>query len=136
MADFEAELSDRLGQLALAEAERNARISDAIGEAPHPDSLEEFPNTAALTTPNTVVFNGVMAKFTPLQALEKAVEVAGSQQALAEALGKQHQSYVSEMLRRLRKGRKIPVEICPGIEAATAGTVTRQMLRPDFRWTP
>ena len=71
---------------------------------------------------------------TPLEALEKAVEVAGSQQALAEKIGRPHQSYVSEMLRRLRKGRKIPVEVCPVIEKVTSGEVTRQMLRPDFDW--
>lgn len=60
--------------------------------------------------------------------------MAGSQQALAEALGKRHQSYVSEMLRRLRKGRMVPPEICPTIERLTAGAVTRHMLNPDFPW--
>jgi len=53
---------------------------------------------------------------------------------LAEALGKKHQSYVGELLRRLRKGANVPPDICPTIEKLTAGKVTRQMLNPDFPW--
>lgn len=73
---------------------------------------------------------------TPLEALEKAVEIKESQHALAKAIGKDHQSYVGELLRRLRSKptTKIPADICPLIEQATDGQVTRQMLRPDFPW--
>jgi DNA-binding transcriptional regulator YdaS (Cro superfamily) len=76
------------------------------------------------------------AAVTPLKALEMAVEITGGQAALAQALGGPHQSYVSEMLRRLRKrpDAKITAEICPVIEALTKGKVTRRMLRPDFPW--
>lgn len=72
------------------------------------------------------------ALLTPLKALEEAVKIATTQRALAEALGKPHQSYVGELLRRARKGAKIPADICPAIEKATAGQITRQMLRPDL----
>jgi DNA-binding transcriptional regulator YdaS (Cro superfamily) len=73
---------------------------------------------------------------TPLEALEDAIVEVKGQRALAEALGRPHQSYISEMLRRLRArpGAKIPAEICPIIEAVTKGKVTRRMLRPDFPW--
>jgi DNA-binding transcriptional regulator YdaS (Cro superfamily) len=77
------------------------------------------------------------ASVTPLKALKLAVEITGGQLALAKALGRPHQSYVSEMLRRLkaRPKTKIPAENCPVIEAITKGVVTRQMLRPDFPWS-
>lgn len=69
---------------------------------------------------------------TPLEAFETVLADYDSQQQLAEALGKKHQSYVGELLRRLRKGAKVPPEVCPKIEKITQGKVTRQMLRPDL----
>jgi DNA-binding transcriptional regulator YdaS (Cro superfamily) len=69
---------------------------------------------------------------TPLEAIETVLADYGSQQRLATALGKKHQSYVGELLKRLRNGSKVPPDICPAIEKLTAGKVTRQMLRPDL----
>lgn len=71
---------------------------------------------------------------TPLEAFQTVLADYESQQQLAEALGKKHQSYVGELLRRLRKGASVPADICPTIEKLTAGKVTRQMLNPDFPW--
>lgn len=54
-----------------------------------------------------------------------------SQEAFARAIGKE-QSYVSMLLHRAKKkNRPIPADICPAIERATAGKLTRQQLRPD-----
>ncbi len=55
-----------------------------------------------------------------------------SQKAFAEALGKPHQSYVGELLRRVRAGRPVPADICPDIERVTKGQLTRHGLRPDL----
>lgn len=55
-----------------------------------------------------------------------------SQRAFAEALGKPHQSYVGELLRRARAGRPIPADICPAIERVTKGQLSRHDLRPDL----
>jgi len=70
----------------------------------------------------------------PLDALERAVEIKGSQSALAQAIGKK-QSYVSMLLFRMKKGvARVDLELCPKIEAATECEVTRQDLRPDYPW--
>lgn len=75
---------------------------------------------------------------TPLDALKKAVKLVGSQEKLAKAIGKTGQSYISMLLYRLKNepDAKIDAEICPGVEAATNGAVTREQLRPDFPWQP
>ena len=66
--------------------------------------------------------------------LERAVSLAGSQSALAQAasnvdpdcrIKQQHISYW------LRKGR-LPAEHCSVIEAAVNGAVTKHELRPDI----
>lgn len=60
-----------------------------------------------------------------------------TQEAFARALGKVDdegkgkQSYVSMLLRRMDKGRPAPADICPKIEAATGGKISRHDLRPD-----
>lgn len=61
-------------------------------------------------------------------AIRKAVEAMGSQTALAEAIG------VSQgLVWQWCNGRlRVPAERCAGIERATEGKVTRQMLRPDL----
>lgn len=59
-------------------------------------------------------------------AIERAVDIFGSQQALADALGV-HQTFVSKMV---RTGRA-PAERCRQIEEVTAGRVNRYELRPD-----
>lgn len=67
-----------------------------------------------------------------MQALERAVEIAGGQSALAEKIGKK-QAHVAMWLKR----GKVPAEVCADIEGVTAGVVTRQALRPDvFREPP
>lgn len=67
-----------------------------------------------------------------MQALERAIEIAGGQSALAEKIGKK-QAHVAMWLKR----RKVPAEVCADIEGATGGEVTRQSLRPDvFRDPP
>lgn len=74
---------------------------------------------------------------TPLEALQKAVRLAGGQAKLAKAVGKAGQSYISMLLHRLKNdpdNTKIDADICPDIETATSGQVTRQQLRPDFAW--
>ena len=67
-----------------------------------------------------------------MQALERAIEIAGGQSALAEKIGKK-QAHVAMWLKR----RKVPAEVCADIEGATSGAVTREALRPDvFREPP
>lgn len=67
-----------------------------------------------------------------MEPLDRAIKIAGpTQEQFATAIGKK-QSYVSMMLHRVRtKGAKIPTDICPAIEKATKGAVTKQQLRPD-----
>lgn len=61
-----------------------------------------------------------------MNALHKAVSIAGSQKALADQIGVV-QSAVANWLKR----GNIPAEHCLAIEKATGGQVTRQELRPD-----
>lgn len=62
-------------------------------------------------------------------ALERAIEHAGGQTALAKKLGVK-QANVWTWLNRV-KGETPPAEFCLGIEVATAGAVSRYELRPD-----
>lgn len=62
--------------------------------------------------------------FTPL---DRAIEVLGTQQALAEALGISSPS-ISEWKRR----GQVPATRCRAIEAATGGKVSAHDLRPDL----
>lgn len=61
-------------------------------------------------------------------ALEKAVEIAGSQAELARRIGKK-QAHVWNWLNR---DNEVPAEAVIPIEAATGGEVTRHDLRPDL----
>jgi DNA-binding transcriptional regulator YdaS (Cro superfamily) len=61
-----------------------------------------------------------------MNALQKAVSIAGSQKALADQIGVV-QSAVANWLKR----ESVPAEHCLPIEKATGGRVTRQELRPD-----
>ena len=61
-----------------------------------------------------------------MDALDRAVEILGTQDALAEALGIRSPS-ISEW----RSRGRVPTERCLGIERATKGKVTRYELRPD-----
>jgi DNA-binding transcriptional regulator YdaS (Cro superfamily) len=63
--------------------------------------------------------------------LEKAIQIVGSQAALATALGTT-QSRISNWLRRDKSG--VPAEYCGKIERLTGGQVSRWQLRPDIEW--
>lgn len=60
--------------------------------------------------------------------LEKAVQVAGSQSALAHAIGVKQQ----HVWHWLNRAGQIPAEYAIPIEQATGGVVTRHDLRPDI----
>lgn len=64
-------------------------------------------------------------------ALQKAVEVVGSQVALAAALGVR-QGHVWKWLNTAVEG--VPAKYCPSIERATGGAVRCEDLRPDVEW--
>lgn len=64
-----------------------------------------------------------------MDALKKAIEIAGTQSALAERLGLR-QSHISMWLHR----GNVPAEHCPDIELATGGKVRCEQLRPDVKW--
>lgn len=61
-----------------------------------------------------------------IEALDRAAQILGTQEALAAALGIRSPS-ISEW----RQREQVPVERCLQIEAATNGKVTRYDLRPD-----
>ncbi|WP_092002941.1 YdaS family helix-turn-helix protein [Polaromonas sp. OV174] len=62
-----------------------------------------------------------------MDGLNKAIAIAGSQRALAEAIGL-GQTAVANWIKR---GGLVPVEHCAPIETAFSGAVTRKELRPD-----
>lgn len=70
---------------------------------------------------------GGMSTFHPY--LERAVEIAGSQRALAEKAGLSQQG-ISWLL--TGGAKNISAEVAVKIEKATAGEITRHMLRPDL----
>lgn len=59
--------------------------------------------------------------------IETAAAIVGSYRALAEILGVTKGAVHQWM----QPSRRVPIEHCAPIEAATGGRVTRQMLRPD-----
>ena len=67
---------------------------------------------------------------TPEEALEKAVSIVGSTQALASELNVT-KGAVSQWK---MDGRRTPAEHCPTIERLTAGEVRCEYLRPDVDW--
>lgn len=64
-----------------------------------------------------------------MQALERAIEFAGSVSALASAIG-----CSGTAPHMWRKRGNVPAEYCPQIERATAGKVRCEDLRPDVDW--
>ena len=63
-----------------------------------------------------------------MSAINRAVEILGAQNALADAVGVS-KAFVNQWI----KGeRPVPPERCRAIEAATDGKVTRYDLRPDI----
>ncbi len=64
-----------------------------------------------------------------MEALDRAIELFGSQAALAAQLNLR-QSHVAMWKHR----RSVPAEYCPLIERATNGKVRCEQLRPDVAW--
>ena len=65
-----------------------------------------------------------------MNALNKAISLAGGQRKLAEKIGL-GQSAVANWVKR---SGFAPVDSCAGIERATSGEVTVEELRPDISW--
>jgi DNA-binding transcriptional regulator YdaS (Cro superfamily) len=72
---------------------------------------------------------GIMYLIFTMKALNKAIQISGSQSALARKMGIK-QGYVGNWL---RSGR-VPVERCIQIESVTGGAVRCEELRPDIDW--
>ena len=62
--------------------------------------------------------------------LDRAIEKAGSMQALANVLG----ITKGAVFQWKTPGRKIPAEHCPAIERMSGGLVRCEELRPDVDW--
>lgn len=67
---------------------------------------------------------------TPSEALQKAVEAAGSLQVVADALGVTKGAVGQWKI----SGRRVPAEHCPAIERLVRRVVTCEQLRPDVDW--
>lgn len=67
----------------------------------------------------------------PMNPVEKAIEILGTQANLARACEQRPQA----VTRWLREGR-VPAKHASAIESATAGAVTRHDLRPDIFGPP
>jgi DNA-binding transcriptional regulator YdaS (Cro superfamily) len=67
---------------------------------------------------------------TPEKAVEQAVAIVGSTQALAEKLGVTKGAVSQWKL----PGRRVPAEHCPVIERLTSGEICCEDLRPDVDW--
>lgn len=65
-----------------------------------------------------------------MEAIDRAAEILGSQNALAELCGVS-KGAVSQWK---DPGRRVPAEYCPLIERATNGQVRCEDLRPDIAW--
>lgn len=61
------------------------------------------------------------------QSVKKACDILGSQAELARCVGVEP-AFVSQWL---TNKRPVPARLCPAIEQATSGAVTRKDLRPD-----
>jgi DNA-binding transcriptional regulator YdaS (Cro superfamily) len=62
--------------------------------------------------------------------LDRAIQIAGSMQALAAVLGVTKGAVFQWKM----PGRKVPAEHCPAIERMTGGQVKCEQLRPDVDW--
>lgn len=76
---------------------------------------------------------------TPIQALRKAVDLAGGQTALAKKINaiagsELSQGHVWAWLNK--ENRKVPAEFCHVISQITAGRISPTELRPDVFITP
>lgn len=64
-----------------------------------------------------------------IDALERAINVVGSQSALAKAIGR-----TPQVVNNWQRRGNVPAEHCPAIERATKGEVRCEDLRPDVDW--
>lgn len=64
-----------------------------------------------------------------MKALTQAINILGSQVALAKAIGKSQQTVNNWIARG-----SVPAEHCPLIERATGGAVRCEDLRPEVEW--
>jgi len=65
-----------------------------------------------------------------MEPLKHAISIAGSQAALATAIGVKQQ----HVWNWLNRPGGVPAEHCPAIERATSGLVRCEELRPDVAW--
>lgn len=65
---------------------------------------------------------------TPTEALNKAVSIVGSMQAMADELG----ITKGAIGQWKEEGRQVPSDHCPAIERLTSGQVRCEQLRPDI----
>jgi DNA-binding transcriptional regulator YdaS (Cro superfamily) len=74
-----------------------------------------------------------MEHLTPVDALKRAIELAGGQSSLADKLS----SHVGEKISQARvwnwinRDKQAPIEFCALIEKIVDAQITRQQLRPD-----
>jgi DNA-binding transcriptional regulator YdaS (Cro superfamily) len=64
-----------------------------------------------------------------MEALNKAIAIAGTQSSLASALG-----VVPQVVHNWLVRGNVPADHCPAIERATKGAVRCEDLRPDVDW--
>lgn len=67
----------------------------------------------------------------PKSALQRAIDIVGSQTKLAEMIGGKVKT--GHIYYWIQSGA-VPAEHCPAIEKATAGSVRCEELRPDVAW--
>ncbi len=73
-----------------------------------------------------------MLMFMTIEALQKAIDIAGTQTALGNLIGKDQRAVWSW----LNLTKKVPAESVLKIEQAVNGEVTRHDLRPDLYPAP
>lgn len=77
-----------------------------------------------------------MKNETPVDALDAAIDHAGSQSAFAEKLTALSPNPVSQarVWNWVHRDKRAPAEVCPLIERITDGKVRCEELRPDVDW--
>lgn len=70
-----------------------------------------------------------MFKIARMEALNKAIDIVGTQSRLASALG-----VVPQVVHNWLVRGNVPADHCPSIERVTLGAVRCEDLRPDVDW--
>lgn len=65
-----------------------------------------------------------------MNAIQKAIDLVGSQEKLAKALGLEHYQNVQHWLRT----NSVPAKYCPEIERLTNRAILCEELNPDIDW--